>query len=432
MFPDCEAFVRKIAALLFASLLFSLAPLAHADLAAIHVDKLPQEAAVLAAFEDAQQLEPYSHSWTSPWKYPIAKKEVAKRLSKDMDILTQALRNHPNNAELMLLAGLIERYAYNLDVPKIGGVAIITLELAQKLVPSDFRASWFLATFLCQTNRIKEGTDEFLSLENGHAWERLPVAFWDDYMECAYAVNMPAHLLRALDHTEKLHAPSMEMRNLIAAATRKRYIAFDPKKEYKPQEVWEGTNSGGSIEFTSTTCGVRLRARSDWGIDRLEFTNGSCLALFRTGPYKGTVNSRTPNVMLLVQQPKENETLQEYFAKFTKEGSLEPYVPAHCPADSCIAMKYLQPGLYKEDGDGHGRIIAFERNQPGFPGLIFESPLGPPASKSEQDVMIHHSGQIQQRIPGKLYYLVLLDTAASIEEPAMKDLDFFLENLTVE
>jgi hypothetical protein len=35
-------------------------------------------------------------------------------------------------------------------------------------------------------------------------------------------------------------------------------------------------------------------------------------------------------------------------------------------------------------------------------------------------------------MPGKLYYLVMLDTAASIEEPAMKDFDFFLENLTVE
>jgi len=43
-----------------------------------------------------------------------------------------------------------------------------------------------------------------------------------------------------------------------------------------------------------------------------------------------------------------------------------------------------------------------------------------------------HPGQIHQRIPGKLYYLVLLDTAASIEEPAMKDYDFFLQNLTVE
>jgi hypothetical protein len=47
-------------------------------------------------------------------------------------------------------------------------------------------------------------------------------------------------------------------------------------------------------------------------------------------------------------------------------------------------------------------------------------------------VKYYRPNQIQQRISGKLYYLVLLDTAASIEEPALKDFDFFLKNLTVE
>jgi hypothetical protein len=55
-----------------------------------------------------------------------------------------------------------------------------------------------------------------------------------------------------------------------------------------------------------------------------------------------------------------------------------------------------------------------------------------PKSGDNNGVQAYHPGQIQQRIPGKLYYLVLLDTAASIEEPAMKDFDFFLANLTVE
>ena len=88
--------------------------------------------------------------------------------------------------------------------------------------------------------------------------------------------------------------------------------------------------------------------------------------------------------------------------------------------------------MYKEDGDGHGRIIVFERNQPDFPGLIFESPWQLPKSDGKEGAKFYAPNQIQQRIPGKLYYLVLLDTAASIEEPAMKDLNFFLENLTVE
>jgi hypothetical protein len=76
--------------------------------------------------------------------------------------------------------------------------------------------------------------------------------------------------------------------------------------------------------------------------------------------------------------------------------------------------------------------VIFERDEPEFPGLIFESPQGPPQPKAGAGPVAYHPSQIQQRIPGKLYYVVLLDTAASIEEPALKDFDFFLQNLTVE
>ena len=41
---------------------------------------------------------------------------------------------------------------------------------------------------------------------------------------------------------------------------------------------------------------------------------------------------------------------------------------------------------------------------------------------------------LEEETPGarKLYSLVLLDTAATIEDPALEDFDFFLQNLTVE
>ncbi len=424
--------MRKNAALLFVLSFSFLAPHALADVSAIHADKLPQETAVLAALDDVRQLEPYSHVWTSNWKFPIAKEEVATRLGKDLGFLTIALKNHPDNAELLLLTGLVASYAYNLDVDGSYDITLKVLEQAQKLAPSDIRAPWFRATLRCQTLESKAGADEMLSIESSHAWDQLPAAFWDDYMECATIANMPAHFLRALDHSEKLHAPSLEARTVIADATRNRYIAFDPKKEYQPKEVWQAEKNGDDPEFTSTTCGVRLRARGDWTINQMAVKNGSCVAYFSTGPYKATVHDLHPSVLLLVKQPKENESLQEFSKKFLKDGNFETFTPGRCPAATCIALKGEQPGMYKDDGDGHGRIVIFERDQPEFPGLIFEAPDSLPQSGVKEGTHAYHPGQIQQRIPGKLYYLVLLDTAASIEEPAMKDLDFFLENLTVE
>ena len=64
--------------------------------------------------------------------------------------------------------------------------------------------------------------------------------------------------------------------------------------------------------------------------------------------------------------------------------------------------------------------------------MIFERPYEIPKSDGKDGLSYYRPNQTQQRIPGKLYYLVLLDTAASIEEPAVKDFNFFLENLTVE
>lgn len=159
---------------------------------------------------------------------------------------------------------------------------------------------------------------------------------------------------------------------------------------------------------------------------------GTCLAIFSTGPYQGTVHNLRPSVALLVRQPRENETLQEFSKKYLKGTDWANFAPAHCPADVCIAIQGLQREMYSEDGGGHGKLVFFERNQPEFPGLIFEGPQGLPNSNGSEGARYYHPGQIQQRIPGKLYYMVMLDTAASIEEPAMKDLGFFLENLMVE
>jgi hypothetical protein len=424
--------VRKIAALFFASLLFPLASFALSEVDAIHADRLPQETSILAALDDVKQLEPYCYSYTPEWKYSIAKEEVATRLGKDLGFLTIALKSHSDNAELVLLTGLVAHFAYNLDLPGSHQTALSMLVQAQKLAPSDVRAPWFHATHLCQTAKPSAGAEEMLSIENNHAWDQLPAAFWDDYMACATVTNMPAHLLRAADHQEKLHAASSETRTVVTEATRKRYDAFDPKKEYEPKEVWTGANSGENTEFTSTTCGVRLRAHGDWTINQLGLNKGVCVAYFSTGPYKATTRNLHPSIMLLVRQPKENETLQNFIRLLTKDDASEPFAPVHCPAAACIAMKGVQSGMYKKDGDGRGRTVAFERDQPEFPGLILEYPGQLPNAKVKEGMNYYDLGQIQQRIPGKLYYLVLLDTAASIEEPAMKDFDFFLSNLTVE
>jgi hypothetical protein len=134
----------------------------------------------------------------------------------------------------------------------------------------------------------------------------------------------------------------------------------------------------------------------------------------------------------MVKQPEKDETLQAFSQRFMTKGTFEPVDAPCCPADKCISMRGVQPGMYKGDGDGHGHLVFFERNQPEFPGLIFETPVDIPKPEQQGKVQVFRPTQEQERIPGELYYLVLLDTAASIEGSAMKDYAFFLQHLTVE
>ncbi len=419
-------------ALFFALLFFLFTPRSFADIAAIHADELPQETAVLAALDDAKQMEPYSSTWTSNWQYEVKKEEVASRLAKDLGFLKLAIKAHPDNVELLLLTGLVARYAYNVDVDGSYDDTMEVLGQAQKLVPSDVRAPWFRATLECQTMELKAGADEFLAIESGHDWKSLPESFWHDYINCATIANLPAHALRAVSHLVALHPGSQDDYSTAVDIAHNRVIPYDPNKKYEPKDVWSGGSAGDESIFTSTLCGVRLHAHGNWEIDQLGMGNGSCIADFSTGPYKATKGDLRPSVLLLVQQPKQGESLQSYAAKFVKNGIASPDLALHCPASDCIALKVIDPGMYSKNGDGHGRIVVFERDQPEFPGLIFESAAAFPKPDNSVGAKYYRPTERQGRVPGKLYYLVLLDAAASIEEPALKDFDFFLQTLTVE
>lgn len=424
--------MRRRFALVIAFLLLCFTRAAFADIAAIHPDALPQEPAVLAALDDARQLEPYTSAWADKWDYPIAMKDASNRLEKDLGFLSAALQNHPDNVDLALLTGLVAHYAYNVDVPDSHEKAVAALEQARKLAPNDTRAQWFHADLLCQTSEIKRGADEFLAVENAHPWNELPAAFWGNYMYCATLTNMPAHVLRAASYLEKLHAPPSQMHAFLVETARKRFDAFDPKKDYQPKEVWQGVDTGDNTQFTSTLCGVRFLVPGKWSVNRMEANNGSCVAWFFSGPYSAVTRSLQPSVVLMVQRAQQGQTLDDYMKKFTQKGTFESFVPSRCPSTTCLAVKGVQPGMYKADGDGHGHLLAFERNQPEFPGILFESPSEPPKTDPAKGSQYFHPSQTQQRIPGRLFYLVMVDMASSIEAPAMKDYDEFLKDLAVE
>ncbi|HTV13903.1 MAG TPA: hypothetical protein VME68_04255 [Acidobacteriaceae bacterium] len=402
---------------------------ALADVAAVHRDRLPQTPPVLAALDDAAAMEPYSDRWSNKWIFPVPKKDVAEHLRKDITALQAAVKDNPTNEELLLVAGLVAHYGYNVDVEHTDESAPQDLAAAGKLDPNDFRVSWFHADFMCQTIKPSVGAKEFLSIEGSHAWRDLPAAFWRNYEHCAAVTNMPAHLLRAAGYLSQL-APSTDDDKFYESLGHDRMTAVDLTRDYDTASSWTGDRDGDDVAVTSTACGVRFRARSTWTPDRLELQKGSCVAVFSTGPYKAPRGPLHPEILLIAQRPEGSETLADFAQKFTKLGTFSPMTPAHCPASHCLAMQGVQPGIYTKDGDGHPRIVVFERDEPPNPGLLFESPQDPPAQG--QGTQVIRPNRMLERIPGTLYYVIALDTASTIEQSADNDFDFFLEHTQVE
>jgi hypothetical protein len=402
---------------------------ALADVAAIHRDRLPQTAPVLAALDDARAMEPYTDRWNDKWQFPVAKADVAARLGVDFASLQAAVKDNPANEELLLLAGLVAHYGYNVDVEHTDDAVLSDLQAAGKLDASDFRVPWFHADFMCQTTKPSTGAEEFLSIEGAHPWRDLPPAFWRNYEHCAAVTNMPAHLLRAADYLAQLTPPTDDDR-FYAVIGNSRFTAVDLQKDYDSTSSWFGSRDGDEIILDSTACGVRFHAKAAWTADRLELQKGSCVAVFSTGPYTAPSGLLHPEILLMVQRPTGSETLADYAHRFTTKGTFSPMPVPHCPATDCLAMQGDEPGVYGTDGDSHPHIVVFERDEPPNPGLLLESPADPP--QGGQGLRYLRPDRMLHRMPGKLYYVIALDTAASIETGAIGDLDYFLAHFQVE
>lgn len=415
----------------YAALLTLACTVAQAQLSAIHRDQLPQTTAVSAAVLDAAQLEPYTDRWSPEWKFPVTKQQAAARLGLDLSVLRTAAKEDPNNEELLLLTALVAHYAYNVDVDGSDGATLENIANAEKLRPGDLRPAWFRADFLCQTDKPVQGADGFLAVEAAHPWKDLPASFWVDYEHCAAVTNMPAHLLRAADYLAHLSPDASEDQKFYVQLGRSRFSPVDMKKTYDAKDAWYGNNAGADTDITSTACGVRLRAHGTWPVDRVDLEKGTCAAVFSTGPYPAPRGPLAPEIVIIVRQPLPGETLTDFLSRFTTKGTFQPASGLPCPAAKCIEVTGAEPRDYGTDGDSHPHVIAFERDEPDFPGLLFEAPMGPPTKESEQ-VQYFRPTQVLHRMPGKLYYLIALDTASSIEPQAVADFQFFLQNIKVE
>jgi hypothetical protein len=237
------------------AILLLTSALAFADLKEIRQDKLPNDPDIQAAYAEVVSIESMVEQWSQTWRYSTPKEEVVARVSSSLSRLRKAAAASPENAELLLLAGLVAHYAYNLDVEDTHSVAVAWLEKAGKLAPDDYRPRWFLGDHKCQAGEITDGMEKFLSVENRSRWDQLPAGFWDDYLSCANLANMPAHALQAADRANKLNPQNASSRQPLVDAFHRRFKTPDPATTYDPKDLWRADRSKPDVRLVSPVLG---------------------------------------------------------------------------------------------------------------------------------------------------------------------------------
>jgi len=403
-----------------------------ASLKEIQREKLPRDPSVEKAYADLTTIESMVRYWSQNWTFKTPKEEVVAQLKGSLKTIKEATAAHPENEELWLLTGLVAGYAYNLDLDGAYELAIDSLGKAKRLSPDDFRPQWFQSRLVCQTQKTKEGMDGFLALEYRAAPGRLPADFWDDYLFCTTVTNMPAHALRAADHLQALHASPSDYRDELVKINGKRFLAADAAESYKSAAIWSNYKTDQAVNFVNTMFGFQFSTPPDWKISLGDAQGGQTAVQIEMNSFKTTAGEVTPNILIVARRPRNGETLDEFMKTFLKGQPAVAAKVSECPSQECIAAEQVGKGMYGAAGDGHAIMAAFQREEPAFPGILFEQPLGLPDPGESKEVKYYHPEERFHRLQGTLYYFVLLDTASSILDRATIEYAKFLLTLKAE
>jgi hypothetical protein len=416
--------------MLFSSLLFS--EVACGQFGQIHVEKLPQDERVRAAYSKVLPVESLARDWSPKWAHDTPKEQVVAILTASLKDLHSAETAAPDNPELFLLTGLVAHLAYNVDVAEAYQAAVDSLERAQKLAPDDYRTAWFLGLHHCQSDQIKVGMAQLLAVESQIPWQQLPVDFWNDYISCSTISMMPAHTLRAVDRAVHLGASPASYYSLVDTA-QKRYKSTDSVTTYSAHETWQATHEGKVVHFTSQLCGMAFSAHENWHMDIGDVSKGTCLATTETGPYPSKTGQGVPTLLVMTRAAKPQETLEDFVLSFVKKyPTAHPITAPSCPSEKCVGYEIVTDTTYKPEGGGHFLVVGFAGQPPDFPGLLFEKPDEPPKSKPGDPVTYYHPIEKLHRLPGVLYSVVELDSNESIFEKASADFQDLLRSVQLD
>ncbi len=421
-------FSKILALTLLIPLLFAITANAKVDL--INPGKgLPRKelGKIQKVIED---LEPMVVNWTPTWSFNVPKDEVEKKLVASYQELDNYTPEYPDNLELALFKGLVAHYAYNLDLKEYYDLAVSSFQQAAAIDPTDHRVNWYYGVHLVKAGQIKVGMEKLLSIIATEPHSQLSFSFWEDFAYCSLVASMPAHVLFGVDQASKIKNKKPTMITTLAQLAHDKLKEPPRDSQLEPDQVWASFKDADIIKFRNRMFGFNLQVPSHWLVQPVGTRNNS-VALFIKPPSKTVLNGKVSSTILfLAHQAQPGESIND----FTLE-MLDPkysFIEVPSNLDWVKAFEGIATDLDPGEAGAHNYVIVFSRKEPERPGMMLEFPVEIKKANDQAGVSYFRSNDEYTRLPGEIYYFLILDTTESAYQESKHELDLILNGLVVE
>jgi tetratricopeptide (TPR) repeat protein len=368
----------------------------------------------------------YFDHWTPQWNYPVSKDSLIRELKSDYGIFT-ALKSP--SVDLCLLQGEVAHYLYNLDEQDYFENAVHFYEWAIRMAPDDYRGYWFLGNHYALSNVLDSAFQFFekarVILPGGQS-----VDFWNEYGYAMAVAGMPTHSLFAMDKARALAKAPSFLETQLKATIEKQLTLLDPGKEYESKELW--TASGKQkVSFVSRPLGMKILLDSSWNLQFNDYSNYRGAVIIKPPVVKGKKGNEIGyTIAVIIKVAQKGEKLQDFMAKM-----LPPQATKYAftlPYKNALSYEIRDKKMYPDWGGEHSHMIGVEQDAPSYPGFALEEPLKMPA---DSDGQIHYFQPNEQksRFPGRIFYVVLLDSCEDIYPEAWQVFSiFFKKGIVIE
>lgn len=427
-----KKFLKFMMLFILLALIFSV--IANAKVDQINPKKGMPRKELTKIKKDIAKLEPMVEKRTPTWNYNVPKEVIEKKLIAYYQELDNYTSKYPDNLELALFKGLVAHYAYNLDLKEYNQLAINSFQQAAAIDPTDYRANWYWGVHLVESNDIKEGMRKLLSVNNNEPNpKKLPFTYWEDFAYCSLIASMPSHVLLGIEQAKQ--TKTKKSKEILDTLTQYATAQLkEPPRDtpLEPEQIWTGFQDTDILKYRNRMFGFSLQIPESWLTRTTGYQNNSAAIFIKPPTKNGLTGSVSSTILCLAHQAQPGESITDFTSKILDPRYYFEEVQSNLDWDGVKAFQGKADELYPNEGGAYNYLIAFSRNKPKQTGILLEFPVVIDKSDTETGVSYYQSQAEYTRLPGEIYYLMVLDTTESVFQESKEEFDLILRNLIVE